>query len=971
VIPRITEDTVTGLLAEELEKRGVKVQLFPLVNTPKGLRKPDAVCVNAGSYIVEAKFRERDLFQAVAKIQNDYLKFYKIIGLKGGFALLYPHELSKPMSKEQLRKEVYRRKFKLITIFPPEDSRNFSVIEGHIGEIANVIAEHVLTPPSYVEPSVPYIIETLRQAAQHIVEGLRHLTGQQLEEFFGGKHVFQNILQYEEQKYPLEDLRLAAAYILVNQLLFYHVLSAKRPDMFPPIDPDGLKSPSELKNYFERALVINYKPVFQYDACSLIPIGYLDHIRTIINAIKGIAPEKVGGDLLGTIFHDLVPFEVRKSVAAFYTNVLAAELLAWLAIDNPDAKVADLACGSGGLLVAAYRRKKFLAEQLKRKFTYEDHKKFVEKDLLGIDVMPFAASVAACHLSLQSPEYFTDKVQIGIWDSTELKPGNIIPTIAGVKYILRGQASLDSFDENQPKVKGVVKLSENEREEKIKLEKYDVIIMNPPFTRHERIPKEYKKLLEDRFSDYKDKLHGQLGYYGYFVLLADRFLKDGGRLALVLPATLLRVKSCQGIRKLLAEKYHVEHIITTWHRSAFSESARFREILLIAQKSQPNDSKITKITILKQLPQNISEARDVADLLNKCKEPLENDNLILKICEFSKLKKDVNNWFKYIAVNDLTLIDILENLLSNKKLILFDEFVSLGNYNVLRGIETAKGVSVQALTITQPNRAIKKSDIWIVMGRNSRYIHTKNRFLSHTLRIPLHAVEPALRRVSLVDRVDITDTLDYVIVERFENEREYFRLLKMSLPEVREPSNWNNWRNYVRDRLSNLALVRRIDLSAPGTRALAFYSDIPFAPPGVAWSIKAGIKQSKILSLWFNSTLFILQLIVNRKETRGAFLQLDEYALKELAVPDLRNLSESDISMLLNTFEKIRQVKLPSILEQLQIDFWVRRTIDTTWLKIFGYSDNEINQLLSYIYPAVVRETSLLKQLMAEGKEVE
>ena len=42
-----------------------------------------------------------------------------------------------------------------------------------------------------------------------------------------------------------------------------------------------------------------------------------------------------------------------------------------------------------------------------------------------------------------------------------------IPTIAGVKYILRGQASLDSFDENQPKVKGVVKLSENEREEKI------------------------------------------------------------------------------------------------------------------------------------------------------------------------------------------------------------------------------------------------------------------------------------------------------------------------------------------------------------------------------------------------------------------------------------------------------------------------------------------------------------------------
>jgi hypothetical protein len=57
----------------------------------------------------------------------------------------------------------------------------------------------------------------------------------------------------------------------------------------------------------------------------------------------------VRGDLLGTIFHDLIPFETRKSVAAFYTNVLAAELLAWLAIDRPDAKVADFAVGSGGL----------------------------------------------------------------------------------------------------------------------------------------------------------------------------------------------------------------------------------------------------------------------------------------------------------------------------------------------------------------------------------------------------------------------------------------------------------------------------------------------------------------------------------------------------------------------------------------------------------------------------------------------
>jgi len=108
--------------------------------------------------------------------------------------------------------------------------------------------------------------------------------------------------------------------------------------------------------------------------------GFTDQIKAIFNVIKGLSPEKVGGDLLGTIFHDLVPFQVRKTVAAFYTNVLAAELLAWLSIDNHDCKVADFAVGSGGLLVAAYRRKRHLLEK-EGKFSEVDHRRFVENEI--------------------------------------------------------------------------------------------------------------------------------------------------------------------------------------------------------------------------------------------------------------------------------------------------------------------------------------------------------------------------------------------------------------------------------------------------------------------------------------------------------------------------------------------------------------------------------------------------------------
>jgi hypothetical protein len=223
-----------------------------------------------------------------------------------------------------------------------------------------------------------------------------------------------------------------------------------------------------------------------------------------------------------------------------------------LAIDEPEAKVADFAVGSGGLLVAAYRRKRFLLEKEKGEFSPKDHKRFLDQELLGIDVMPFAASVAACHLALQTPEYFTDRVNVAIWDSTELSPGRVIPSIAGLEFVMRGQTDLESFVRPPKRKKGVVSLT-GEVPKEIKLEKYDVTIMNPPFTRQERMPEDYKKALLERFKEYREYIGGQMGYFGYFALLADRFLKDEGRIAFVLPATTLHVRSSEGIRKLWAE----------------------------------------------------------------------------------------------------------------------------------------------------------------------------------------------------------------------------------------------------------------------------------------------------------------------------------------------------------------------------------------------------------------------------------
>ena len=958
-VSKFTENTVTRIVANELEKRGIKAHTFVNVRIPGvGRREVDILCKNAGTYVIEAKFLEREWLDAISKIYHDYLVDPSI---EGGFAILYPSELSSKFPQENLSDLLNKLKFKVLPVLRPQDKRGFRLFSGTIYEIADTLSQFILKPPEYFEPSIPDIINSLRDIANRITETLKHLTGAELEDLFGGKDVFRNILQYEEHKYPIEDLRLAAAYILVSQLLFYHVLSRSKPDLFPELNPQQIKYPTDLKRmYFDKVLDINYRAVLAYDIASKISKKHMPQIKAMITAIKAIAPEKVRGDLLGTIFHDLIPLETRKSVAAYYTNVLAAELLAWLAIEDYRAKVADFAVGSGGLLVASYRRKRFLIEQF-RKFTQEDHRKFVEEDLLGIDVMPFAAHVAACHLALQAPEYPTNKVKIAIWDSTELKPGVRIPPIASLGFVLSGQSTLDAYISESPKVKGVVSLKD-EISEEIPLEYFDVIIMNPPFTRQERLPQNYKKVLIERFSDYKDYLHGQLGYYGYFIFLADRFLRNGGTLALVLPATVLRIQSCEGIRKLLTKKYKLEYIITTWYRSAFSESVRFREILLVAKKEKPENNFYTKIVILKKLPSTIEESRKLAEIIKISQEDFENNYLIIKNRKYYDFISDTKNWFKYISVSNLDLIDLLEQILNSDKLINFSKLYSVKESD----FRHYKFKNFSGFIIYNKSRAQKKEDIWISEGIKDGNLVVKHKILNYKIKIPLNVLVKSLRRNSYVDKLDVTNISDYLIVKWFDQIK---NMASFVLPENEiqnfDESVVNQWYNNYEKRKSHVLLARRFDLSAPGTRLLAFYSEVPIVGVDM-WTVQNIDKDdAKILSIWFNSTLNILQLFINRTETRGAWMKIHDYMLNEFKIPNICSFNKKERKLLINTFDEIRNYKFDSILKQLETSDPYRIKMDKIWLRILNYKEN-IDVFIENLYKSLAKEIRLLKELMKE-----
>jgi len=651
-----------------------------------------------------------------------------------------------------------------------------------------------------------------------------------------------------------------------------------------------------------------------------------------------------------------------------------------LAIDKPDAKVMDLAVGSGTLLVAAYRRKRELLQKVKGTIELEDHKRFLEQDLTGIDIMPFAAHLAVVHLSLQALLYETERVRVAVWDSTELKPGQTIPAIWSELKAAYRRPTLDMFaegglTEEAYVTKGAVTL-EGVGGERIPLEQADLVIMNPPFTRQERLPTHYKEALTKRLHGYEDYLHGQLGLYGYFIFLADKFVKEGGKIALVLPATVLRVKSAEGIRKLLTEKYKIEHIITTWQRAAFSEGAQFREILLIARKLREirdsnrleSDAHPCTVTILKRLPTSLEEAREWAGKVKtigfSTSETYEDKNFVVYKVSQEELKALTENMFTLISVHTPSLIDLWTKTMTRvrNKFTMFHDYLQNTQAEMKRGIETTRGGKVQSLTILADElTAIKKSDVWVVTKVREKTLTVKHRFLNREMDIPLTSVYPALRRISRVKRLDVSDNLDYVVSKKFQKLEEF---LEISMKK-KTTHFIGKWGKYVEDRLGNFIVVRRMDISASGSTLLAFYSSVPEAPPGTSWSIRVpSDDDAKVLSLFFNSSLNILQTLINRKETRGAFLQIDEYTLKEFQVLDARKLSEPERKTLLEAFNEVKDTDFPSILEQLKTKFPARLAIDKAVLTVLGFGDDEINRILDYLYPALANEIEQLKTLM-------
>ena len=502
-----------------------------------------------------------------------------------------------------------------------------------LGGVSNlsILVQYASVPPEVIEKAADQLVTGVSEAAGLLKE--------MLEEHPGAVHKIGEELRQEDS----DQTRGMASTILANAFVFQENL-AGGPDELASVNSleqlrgsnSGLTKSAVLAEW-RKILKVNYWPIFDIARriLEVIPTAESQLIEGLAGTTDKLLQARLmrSHDLTGVVFQRLIAD--RKFLAAYYTTPGAAALLVGLAItpDTPlksgswssetdvkELRIADFACGTGTLLSTAYQRISQLHE-LAGGDAKALHPDMMATALVGCDVLP-----AATHL--------TASMLAGAHPSVKYKQSSILTVAYGKQP--NGEVALGSLDLLEPQGRfeilsitatSIEGMGEAEQEtwRSLPHASFDVAIMNPPFTRAtghegEKIGVPNPMFAAFSSSDEEQRLmgtatkrltkgssaHGNAGEASIFLVLADRKLKLGGVLALVMPLSLISGDAWEKSRALLAKHYSNLVIISIAGEAgadlSFSADTDMGECLIIGRKSETGSTRATFI-ILDERPQ--------------------------------------------------------------------------------------------------------------------------------------------------------------------------------------------------------------------------------------------------------------------------------------------------------------------------------------------------------------------------------
>jgi type I restriction-modification system DNA methylase subunit len=853
--------------------------------------------------------------------------------------LLYPEILREAENDEELINKIKQSDYKVF-IFSPSTR---GVVEQSLGRMKlEQIAENLnyLYTQAVKTDLLKEEIAKIEKAIQTCA-GITSISSL----FFSSEKVIEELkkaLGIEEkielrEKSFREDLVKIALFVIFDGLLFHQVLSSHYRNI------NGLEKAPEsnilsfIREEWGKIMKINYLPIFTFafEVVNCLPVS--PETDEIFKKLTPIVLETISSgvllkhDLMGRVYHKLLLRTTGKYYASYYTSIPASTLLSNLAIktENPDLKwdfgsleklkelkIIDPACGSGTLLSGIYMA-------LKDKYIFEHYKSggseklnlplfykiMMEEVLQGWDILDYAGHLTLITLALHNPDASFDRCKVYILPSGKTDLGNR----KNEKIYLGSLNFLKSKPQITLPIKDFMTLL---KEKGIKEEReiffqnlptgMDVVIMNPPFSRscrpnikfgytgkeiREQMNKELRKLGKEL--GYKQI--GQAGLGAYFIILADKLLKQGGRLALVIPRAILSGVSWKEIREnILLKNYEIEYIISNYDSGNkelgiepwnWSENTDLGEVLIVARKTdKPIEKRFTTFINLWNKPANELESLKIVSDSIKARKKLNVNSLKDGEYEVLKLGKEIggvcNVSQKYLEKNFL-IPCLFANPNLNKfvfSLIYIPSFPLIPLHTLISNGKEGLGVDIKQIKSTFEKTDIK-TPYKILWGHTS---------LMNTLELnPIYVKYGKLKK---------QQTSIYKLASNF---------LIADRPHLKT---------------ENLIAV----YSKEKLLATAF------------WEIQLKPEEAKLLTLWLNSTFGFLIYLSNSINSMGEIFKIKKAQIENLPVIDINQFTKKQKDNFLALYESLKNKPFSPFPKEFKLASQgkgVRKQIDDAFIK--------------------------------------
>lgn len=298
---------------------------------------------------------------------------------------------------------------------------------------ANSAASRRWPEAGFVEGSVADLVDLLPLVAspREIVDETADFVAQQVQWAADRLHDRSTALQRERIAADVHQRTVLKGFattmvLWLNALLTQDRLHERRKGVPSPADccdEAGYPLPSEFVGAWNDILAKNWQSIFKpalnamRRARTANVQATSDALRCLLRAVERIRTRRLGAHI--NVGAELFPklSDDRKTAAAFYTQSPAAEFLAAMTVvrdslppeaswGSPDlwdhARLADLACGTGTLLRAGYRRIAAFHERSGHATSDSMtrlHRNAMEKGLYGTDISPIAAHLTASSLA--------------------------------------------------------------------------------------------------------------------------------------------------------------------------------------------------------------------------------------------------------------------------------------------------------------------------------------------------------------------------------------------------------------------------------------------------------------------------------------------------------------------------------------------------------------------------------------------